>query len=192
VLDPLTFIERLAAPVPRHRTHQLTYHGVLAPAAAWRDLVVPGSPARRLATARTPRQGLTWAELHERVFAIDVLTCPNCGGPRELIALLRAQLDEVASERQAGLLTVGVAGAFWSSSAATVAVIDALNHAYDVSEWRPWWKRRCVALGLTMTLVAFIVVSLSLILVGPDAARRVANWAGAEPAASAATTIPPL
>ncbi|MBM4113849.1 MAG: hypothetical protein FJ253_10870, partial [Phycisphaerae bacterium] len=37
--DPLTFIERLAALVPPPRAHQLTYHGVLAPASAWRDLV---------------------------------------------------------------------------------------------------------------------------------------------------------
>ncbi|MBM3987040.1 MAG: hypothetical protein FJ294_03665 [Planctomycetes bacterium] len=32
--DPLTFIERLAALVPPPRAHQLTYHGVLAPAPA--------------------------------------------------------------------------------------------------------------------------------------------------------------
>ena len=36
MFDPLTFLERLAALVPRPRTHQVTYHGVLAPAAAWR------------------------------------------------------------------------------------------------------------------------------------------------------------
>jgi len=89
VLDPLSFLERLAALVPRPRTHQLTYHGVLAPAAAWRDLVVPGSPARRLSTVRTPRRRLTWAELLKRVFAIDVLTCPDCGGRRKLIALIQ-------------------------------------------------------------------------------------------------------
>ena len=30
----------------------------------------------------------TWAELLRRVFALDVLTCPQCGGPRRLIARL--------------------------------------------------------------------------------------------------------
>ncbi len=39
--DPLTFIERLAALVPRPRCHLLTYHGVLAPAA---QSVSPGPP----------------------------------------------------------------------------------------------------------------------------------------------------
>ena len=45
VFDPLTFIERLAALVPRPRVHLVTYHGVLAPASAWRDMIVPSSPA---------------------------------------------------------------------------------------------------------------------------------------------------
>jgi hypothetical protein len=39
--DLLPFIERFAALVPPPRAHQLTYHGVLASASAWRDLIVP-------------------------------------------------------------------------------------------------------------------------------------------------------
>jgi len=46
--DPLTFIERLAAKVPRPRLHQHTHHGVLAPAAPYRDLIVQG--AREVST----------------------------------------------------------------------------------------------------------------------------------------------
>jgi hypothetical protein len=41
VLPPLVFLERLAALVPRPRRHLITYHGVLAPAAAARPAVVP-------------------------------------------------------------------------------------------------------------------------------------------------------
>jgi len=40
VFEPLAFLERLAALVPRPRAHLLTYHGVLAPAA---QLECPGS-----------------------------------------------------------------------------------------------------------------------------------------------------
>ena len=102
--DPLTFIERLAALVPPPRAHQLTYHGVLAPASAWRDLVVPkrapastspscgplapNSPTAPGTSARSRSSRSTWAELLRRVFAVDVLTCPHCGGPRRLIAQL--------------------------------------------------------------------------------------------------------
>ena len=101
--DPLTFIERLAALVPRPRAHQHTYHGVLAPAAPYRDLIVTGpresatASATSAACARShdpdvphrsnPRRS-TWAELIQRVFAIDVLECSHCGGRRKLIALI--------------------------------------------------------------------------------------------------------
>ena len=102
--DPLTFIERLAALVPPPRAHQLTYHGVLAPASAWRDLVVPkrapastspscgplapNSPTAPSNSVRSRSSRSIWAELLRRVFAVDVLSCPHCGGPRRLIAQL--------------------------------------------------------------------------------------------------------
>jgi hypothetical protein len=85
---------RLAA-----RTHLLTYHGVLAPAAEWRDWIVPAEPrldradpsqalAERALRPDHARKRATWAELLERVFEIDVFTCPWCGGKRRLIALI--------------------------------------------------------------------------------------------------------
>jgi hypothetical protein len=72
---------------------------VLAPAAEWRDWIVPAEPR---SNRRDPSQALaeralrsdpaktkaTWAELLKRVFEIDVLTCPWCGGKRRLIALI--------------------------------------------------------------------------------------------------------
>ena len=97
VFDPLDFIARLAALVPRPRNHLLTYHGVLAPAAEWRDWIVPGggpsrrelrTPSRTMAAAALRPHRAKWADLLKRVFEIDVLTCPWCGEKRKLIALL--------------------------------------------------------------------------------------------------------
>jgi len=95
VFDPLDFIARLAALVPRPRAHQLTYHGVLAPAAEWRDLIVPAGgrsirkePSQEMATRALRPSRSKWAELLQRVFEIDALRCPYCGGKRKLIALL--------------------------------------------------------------------------------------------------------
>jgi hypothetical protein len=90
--EPLAFVERLASLVPRPRVHQLTYHGVLAPAAALRDHVVPSPPSQRAqgegfaAEACDPRY--SWAELMKRVFSLDVLRCHACGNRRQMIALI--------------------------------------------------------------------------------------------------------
>ena len=46
----------------------------------------PDSNAALSSPARTGR--LRWAGLLRRVFAVDVLTCPDCGGARRLIATI--------------------------------------------------------------------------------------------------------
>ena len=102
--------------------------------------------------------------------------------PGEVLTLLRIQLEELARGSHGSLLTLGIGGAIWSSSAAMVAIIDALNHAYDVDERRSWWKRRVVAIALTVALALFIVLSLAFVLAGPGVASWVAGWFGLEPA----------
>jgi len=91
VFEPLTFIERLAALIPPPRTHQLTYHGVLASAASWRDQIVPRKQADRRegsAGGSRPCHSYTWSELLARVFAVDVLSCPVCGSRRRWISAI--------------------------------------------------------------------------------------------------------
>ena len=41
LLDPLELIEKLTLLIPPPRFHTLRFHGVLAPAAAWRSAVIP-------------------------------------------------------------------------------------------------------------------------------------------------------
>ena len=93
VFDPLVFIERLAALVPPPRMHQLTYHGVLAPAASWRSDIVPGrdregESSRGSPNASRPHWRYSWSELLARVFAVDVLKCPVCGSRRRWISAM--------------------------------------------------------------------------------------------------------
>jgi membrane protein len=57
-----------------------------------------------------------------------------------------------------------------------------MNHAYDVAEWRPWWRRRLVAIGLTLLLALFLLVALVFVLIGPVLAADIAAWFGLAPA----------
>jgi hypothetical protein len=92
VMSPLEFSQRLAALVPRPRLHLIRFHGVLAPNAKLRPLVVPQGPEQEQAAevagadereAETVQSGphcIGWARLLKRVFDIEMKHCQNCGG----------------------------------------------------------------------------------------------------------------
>jgi len=109
--------------------------------------------------------------------------------PPEALSLIRTQLDSILANEQGGLLTVGVLGALWSSSAALTAIIDTLNRAYDVEETRPWWKVRLLAVGLTVGLALFILTAFALVVAGPELAHLVADRLGLASAVATAWTV---
>jgi membrane protein len=89
--------------------------------------------------------------------------------PEEVVGFLADQLRLISNKDNGGLLTLGFLIAIWSSSAAVVAIISALNRAYDIEEGRRWWKVRVTAIGLTFALAIMILLSFSLIVAGPTA-----------------------
>ena len=90
-------------------------------------------------------------------------------------------MRKISEAGNGGILTFGLLVALWSSSAAMVGLIDALNRAYDIEEARPWWKVRLLAIGLTIALAAFILIAFALVLIGPTAADYVARLTGLGP-----------
>jgi membrane protein len=86
---------------------------------------------------------------------------------------------EVVHGQQGGLLTLGIAGALWSSSSAMTAIIDSLNRAYDIEEWRPWWHTRVLAIALTIALAAFVLAAFVLVVAGAELGSWAAARAGA-------------
>ena len=98
--------------------------------------------------------------------------------PSELLHFVRTQVDAALAGRQGGLLTLGVIGAVWSSSSAVTAIITALNRAYDIEDWRPWWKRRLIAIVITIVLAVFVVSAFAFVVGGGDLASWVADRLG--------------
>jgi hypothetical protein len=112
VFEAEELLEKLVSLVPPPRAHQVRFHGILAPSASRRAEVVPRAKledAERSERARpgasdegpapgpedAPRSGppgrprrLPWAELMRRVFAVDVLKCPACGGSMRILAAI--------------------------------------------------------------------------------------------------------
>jgi hypothetical protein len=99
LFEPIEFLEKLAAITPRSAVNLLIYHGVLAPHARWRhQLVRYGRPvpdpnahqgeAGPRSAGASPHSW-AWATLMRRVFDLDVLACPRCGGRLRLIATVQ-------------------------------------------------------------------------------------------------------
>lgn len=96
--------------------------------------------------------------------------------PVEVLTIVQDQIVKIAHDNAGGLLTFGMIGTIWSTSSGVTAIIDSLNHAYDIQEGRPWWKVRLTALALTIALALFIVVSTVLVVAGPTMAEVVTGW----------------
>jgi ribosomal protein S27E len=102
VFEPLDFLARLAALVPRPRVNLTRFHGVLAPNARWRGAVTPsgrgrggraggrgaGVGAEGDVTGPAKRQAMTWAQRLKRVFRIEIERCGRCGGQMKVIAAI--------------------------------------------------------------------------------------------------------
>ncbi len=71
VLEPLDFIARLAALVPRPRLNLTRFHGIFAPNFKHRHKIVPRRPRVRV-DGDKPLAPMSWAQRLKRVFAIDI------------------------------------------------------------------------------------------------------------------------
>ena len=88
--------------MPRPRLHLIRFHGVLAPNAKLRPLVVLQGPQVQEAASEAAAAAeceveslqarpnrISWARLLKRVFDIDMQRCPNCGaGELKIIAAI--------------------------------------------------------------------------------------------------------
>jgi membrane protein len=98
--------------------------------------------------------------------------------PGDVLVLVREQLVQIALGPPRGLLTLSLLGALWSSSSAMTAIIDTLNQAYHVKEGRSWWRVRLLAVGLTVVLIAFTLIAVALVMIGPTLAEGLENSLG--------------
>jgi membrane protein len=94
--------------------------------------------------------------------------------PPEVLTIITDQIKKISESDQGGVLTLAFLLTIWSSSGAMVSIISTLNAAYDITEGRPLWKVRLIAIALTVGMALFVLVSIALILVGPTFAEQLA------------------
>ncbi len=108
----------------------------------------------------------------------QILDALNRFAPTEVLNIVKAQMKQIALNKNGGLLTIGFLATIWSASSAVSATMSALNAAYDIAESRPYWKAKLTAIGLTIAGGIFVLLSFALVVVGPKMAGPFANWVG--------------
>jgi membrane protein len=92
--------------------------------------------------------------------------------PPDAMGLVRRIVADVVSPNRATFLSLGIFGTLWAASGGFAAMIEALDIAYDVSDDRPFWKTRLLAVGLAFLTGTLILIALSVMVVGP----RFGEW----------------
>ena len=95
--------------------------------------------------------------------------------PPSAFQLVDSTMTEVSAASSGGKLAFGILAALWAASNGMGAITEALNVAYDVKETRSWWKRRLVAVSLTVGLSVLIISALIIVLNGGRLADYVAG-----------------
>jgi membrane protein len=97
--------------------------------------------------------------------------------PPEAISLLRQSLDDVTRNQRGSviLVAVGAALALWSATSAMMALIWALNIAYERRDTRGFLRTRLTALVMFVSIFLALALCFGLLVLGP----YMTHWVGA-------------
>lgn len=92
--------------------------------------------------------------------------------PADTMKTVYSVLGDVLASHRGTWLSFGVLGMIWTTSAAFDSMIEALDIAYDVTDDRPFWKTRLLAIALSAIIGGLLLSALGVMLVGP----RFGSW----------------
>jgi len=101
--------------------------------------------------------------------------------PSQGLELVNTVLKELQVP-QGGLMSLAIALAVWSASAAVLGTMNALNVAFDVKERRPTWKRMLVSILYTFGLALMMVIAAGMMITGPELLTSLARYIGLDTA----------
>lgn len=96
----------------------------------------------------------------------------------DVTELLYGTLREIAAARTGTKLYLSLLTAVWVASNGMLAVGRTLNTAMGLKETRRWWRRRLIAIALTLTFSVLIVCALVLIFYGATIGETIAARLG--------------
>ncbi len=100
--------------------------------------------------------------------------------PIEVLIIVHDFASEISTSRNSGLFSISFAIALWTASGALVAAMTALDqiHQIPLSQWRPFWKRKLISIGLTIGTILLLLAASILLFIGDWTVHRVARQSG--------------
>ncbi|HVL88731.1 MAG TPA: YihY/virulence factor BrkB family protein [Actinomycetota bacterium] len=102
--------------------------------------------------------------------------------PDAMRSFVQPIVDDLFAGGRADLLSIGALVGLWSASRAVRVLIESMNIAYDIDDWRPAWKRRLIAIGLSVGGLIAMAVIVPLMLAGPGVGEALVRRLGLPPA----------
>jgi membrane protein len=88
--------------------------------------------------------------------------------PEESLRFISHELKRLREQPPSGLISFSLAALVWLSSSVFVEIIDAMNLILGVRETRPFWKRRAIAIAMTISQAAILIVTTLTIIIWPQ------------------------
>lgn len=111
-------------------------------------------------------------------FQQQLMTYMGSMMPGEASGLMKQTLQQIIEASSGTKLSLGLLAALWTASGGMSSMMDVLNITYDVDEGRPFWKKRLVAIALTIAVSLLVIVAIVLILYGGDIANMIFGKVG--------------
>lgn len=87
--------------------------------------------------------------------------------PQEVMTLVQNFATEISDSQNRGLFSISFVFAIWASSAAMSAAMRALDQIHQIPPRyaRPFWKAKIIALLLTISIIALLVLASGIFLI---------------------------
>ena len=88
--------------------------------------------------------------------------------PADAASFVMHELGRLRASPPSGLVSFGVAAILWLSSSVFVEIIDAMNFILKVNETRSFWKRRAMAMVMTLSQAAILIAAVLTVVAWPQ------------------------
>jgi membrane protein len=108
-------------------------------------------------------------------FFADALVAMSRVVPLGTMPMVNSVLLGILGADLRAWLSLGTVATLWVVSSAFDEMIDALDNAYDVTDHRPIWKTRLLAVGLAIITGLLLICAIAVMVVGPKAGQWLAS-----------------